>query len=223
MISTMAVVRPDHGRRGHDIQCRRNMGIIENFHEKHIFSRRTKVLARHISTLIPDNAHVLDVGCGDGTIDSFIKEKRSDVCIEGIDVKVRQTTQIPVKLFDGSRIPFNDNSFDTVLFVDVLHHTEEPAVLLAEAQRVARQAIVLKDHTRKGFVAEHTLRAMDWVGNAHHDVVLPYNYWSERQWRITFDSLGLDIEKWSSRLGLYPWPASLIFERSLHFIARLAP
>ena len=200
-----------------------SMGIIEKFHENHVFSRRTEVLARHITMLIPDNAHVLDVGCGDGTIDSYITKMRPDVQIEGIDVMVRPTTQIPVKSFDGTKIPFNENSFDVVLFIDVLHHTIEPAVLLTEAKRVARQAIVLKDHTRNGFAAESTLKIMDWVGNAHHDVVLPYNYWSEQQWQTAFDSLGLNIEKWLSELGLYPWPASLLFERSLHFIARLAP
>lgn len=199
------------------------MGIVEKFHEKHVFSRRTRVLAQHIANMLPENARVLDVGCGDGTIDSYIRNKRPDIDIEGIDVMLRPMTHIPVSLFDGNRIPFDDDSFDTVLFVDVLHHTEEPSVLLGEARRVARRAIVLKDHTRNGFMAGYTLRIMDWVGNAHHNVVLPYNYWSEGQWLSAFESLGLNIEKWSSKLDLYPWPASLIFERSLHFVARLAP
>lgn len=198
------------------------MSIIGKIHGKHVFSRRTRVLSRNIASLIPENAYVLDVGCGDGTIDRYIKDKRPDVHIEGIDVMLRPTTQIPVRTFDGNKIPFDDNSFDTVLFVDVLHHTEEPAVLLAEAQRVARQAIILKDHTRNGFAAGHTLRIMDWVGNAHHDVVLPYNYWSEKQWRAAFDSLDLKIEKWSKKLDLYAWPASWLFDRSLHFVARLS-
>lgn len=197
------------------------MNIINDIHEKHVFSHRTKVLAQHIATLIPDQAHVLDVGCGDGIIDSHLKESRPDIRIEGIDVMRRPKTHIPVGLFDGTNIPSDDGSFDTVLFTDVLHHTEEPALLLAEAKRVARKTIIIKDHTRKGFAAELTLRFMDWVGNAHHNVVLPYNYWSEQQWRSAFHSLELNIEKWFSKIGLYPWPASLLFERSLHFIARV--
>jgi ubiquinone/menaquinone biosynthesis C-methylase UbiE len=50
------------------------------------------------------------------------------------------------------------------MFVYVLHHTNDPEVLLREAQRVALKAVVLKDHTRNGLLAYTTLRFMDWVG-----------------------------------------------------------
>ena len=102
------------------------------------------------------------------------------------------------------------SSVDVVMFADVLHHTSDPEVLLREAQRVARQAVVLKDHTRDGLLAYTTLRFMDWVGNAHHGVVLPYNYWPEARWKTAFASLGLKIQKWQSKIPLYPWPASLV-------------
>lgn len=125
--------------------------------------------------------------------------------------------------FDGHRIPFDDNSFDVVMFVDVLHHTDDPHILLTEAQRVAKQAIVLKDHLRDGLLAGPTLRLMDWFGNAHHGVVLPYNYWTEQRWRDSFAGLGMTIEHWITQVGLYAWPASLLFDRQLHFVARLKP
>lgn len=47
---------------------------------------------------------------------------------------------------------------------------------LKEAARVARHCIVIKDHTVTGVLARPTLRLMDLVGNAPHDVVLTYNY-----------------------------------------------
>jgi hypothetical protein len=40
--------------------------------------------------------------------------------IEGVDVFVRPTTQIPVVAFDGRPLPFADGAFDCVQFVDVL-------------------------------------------------------------------------------------------------------
>ena len=124
--------------------------------------------------------------------------------------------------FDGVRIPNADSSFDVVMFVDVLHHTDDPLLLLQEAQRVGK-VILVKDHFRKGFLAGPTLRFMDWVGNAHHGVVLPYNYWSETQWDDAIRMVGLkQLDKIVS-LGLYPSPASWIFERRLHFISRSAP
>src|SRR5262245_22784366 len=101
-------------------------------------------------------------------------ENRPDISIRVIDVLVRPNTQIPVDRFNGKHLPHADKSFDVVCFVDVLHHTNDPATLLREARRVARKLVVLKDHTMDGIFAYHTLRFMDWVGNAHHGVALPY-------------------------------------------------
>lgn len=199
------------------------MSVIGTFHEKYVFSRRIQVLSRQLADLIPQGAHVLDVGCGDGHIASLLLEARPDIKIEGIDVLVRPHTHVPVTLFDGKTIPFPDKSFDAVMFVDVLHHTDDPMVLLAEARRVARQAVILKDHCRDGMLAEPTLRFMDWVGNAHHKVVLPYNYWPEAHWRDAFVKLGLTADPWTPRLGLYRWPFSMMFDRKLHFVTRLRP
>jgi len=196
---------------------------IATIHDKYVFSRRIQVLARELAAVIPANAAVLDVGCGDGNIARLLMAARPDVTITGIDVLVRPTTHIPVTRFDGVSIPFPDRSSDVVMFVDVLHHTEDPRVLLSEARRVARSAVILKDHCRDGVLANSTLRFMDWVGNARHGVVLPYNYWPEARWREAFHELGLATDEWKPKLGLYPWPFSLMFDRHLHFVARLSP
>ena len=153
------------------------MSLLDTIHGGYVFKRRVRVLSRHLSELLPHNASVLDVGCGDGLIAQQIMEKRGDLTVKGIDVMVRPQTHIPVEKFDGRKIPHADASFDAVMFVDVLHHTDDPFVLLQEARRVSRQAVVIKDHIRQGFLAGQTLRFMDWVGNARHGVVLPYNYW----------------------------------------------
>jgi hypothetical protein len=107
------------------------------------------------------------------------------------------------------------------MFVDVLHHTEDPNHLLREAVRVARQGLLIKDHTLTGFLASPTLRLMDRVGNQRHGVALPYNYWTQQQWLQSIESLSLKIGAWKSKLGLYAPPANWLFDRSLHFVARL--
>lgn len=199
------------------------MNAIGTLHTNLVFKRRTRVLAEALARAIPADARtVLDVGCGDGTISRLIGQKRPDLFIAGVDVMARPRTHIPVTLFDGEHLPFLDGGFDVVMFVDVLHHTPDPSVLLREAKRVARGAVVLKDHTRDSIIANTTLRFMDWVGNAHHGVRLPYNYWSTAQWRKAFDSLELSPQTVERELGLYPFPTSLVFERGLHFVSRLA-
>jgi SAM-dependent methyltransferase len=198
------------------------LDALEVLHGR-LFARRVRVLAKLLAESIPARSRVLDVGCGDGRLDRLLLDLRHDVAIEGIDVLVRPGTAIPVAAFDGRRIPHPDQSFDVVMMVDVLHHTEDPAILLGEAKRVARCCIVIKDHCQDGFLAGQTLRLMDWVGNARHRVALPYNYWSEEQWGRAFEDLGLSVEHWVGQLGLYPWPLAALFDRQLHFMARLRP
>ncbi len=199
------------------------MTLLGRLHGSIIFPRRIRTLSHHLGGLIPANAQVLDVGCGSGAVAHLLRQGRPDIRVRGIDVLVRQQTYIPVDVFDGRTIPHPDSSFDVVMFVDVLHHTDDPMVLLCEAARVARRAIVLKDHILAGFFAGPTLRFMDYVGNAPHGVPLPYNYWSRRRWLEACDTLRLRIAEWKTDLALYPWPATYLFDRSLHFIARLEP
>jgi hypothetical protein len=107
------------------------------------------------------------------------------------------------------------------MFVDVLHHTLDPMLLLKEAVRVAAKEIIIKDHNRNGFLAGVTLRFMDWVGNARYGVALPYNYWPKEKWGEAFSLLDLTVVRINTKIGLYPWPASVVFGRGLHFVAKV--
>jgi SAM-dependent methyltransferase len=199
------------------------MSATQNWHAKFVHSRRVRVLSETLAPLFPRNATVLDVGCGDGLLLHLINQARPDLKVSGIDVFTREQTFIPVTTFDGRKLPGADRSVDVVIFVDVLHHTDDPMILLREAARVARQAVVLKDHTMNGPLAYSTLKFMDNVGNKRYGVALPHNYWPEEKWRGSFQELGLNVATWQKKLGLYPWPASMLFERSLHFVAKLEP
>jgi SAM-dependent methyltransferase len=195
------------------------MGVIGRAHAGMVFGRRVRALASHVAGLLDPRSRVLDVGCGDGSIAGAVMDLRPDVEVVGIDVLVRPSTHIPVTAFDGGTIPFDDGSFDAVTFVDVLHHTADPMVLLREAARVA-PVLVIKDHLADGFLARPTLRSMDWVGNARFGVALPYNYWDSSRWRQAFGDLGLTLDEWWTALGLYPRPLRWAFDRRLHVLCR---
>jgi SAM-dependent methyltransferase len=195
------------------------MRVLDAVHERAVLQRRVVRLAKLLSDFLPLNANVLDVGSGDGQISALLLLERPDLSIEGVDLAVRENTGIPVKQFDGAVLPYPDASFDTVMFVDVLHHTNDPLVLLREAARVARKSVVLKDHTREGIGAGLRLRFMDYVGNARHGVALPFNYFTLKQWKDAEHRVGLSKAKEITKLDLYSRPAEYVFGAKLHFVA----
>lgn len=196
---------------------------IGQAHEKLVFNRRVRVLVEEIGALLPPQSQMLDVGTGDGQIAKMIGERQDGTVVQGIDIMHREVIHIPVTLFDGKVIPMEDNSVDVVTFVDVLHHTDDPQILISEASRVARKAVIIKDHLSENALDHATLRAMDWVGNAPHGVVLPYNYAPRKDWNNWFAKAGLETDEFVTDIPLYPAPLSWVFGRKLHFIARLTP
>jgi 2-polyprenyl-3-methyl-5-hydroxy-6-metoxy-1,4-benzoquinol methylase len=195
--------------------------LLNTLHDRAVFRRRVRVLSTLLAGELGSNGTVLDLGCGDGSIAQAIMERKPGLSFHGIDVLVRDHSLIPVTLFDGRTIPAEDKSFDWVTIVDVLHHTDDPTPLVEEAARVARQGVVIKDHLREGFAAYETLRLMDWVGNKGHGVRLPLRPRQIIVGQALFTKAGITAQSWRESLSLYPFPATLIFDRGLHFIARL--
>jgi SAM-dependent methyltransferase len=195
--------------------------LLNAVHGAAVFNRRVRVLAEAVAEAIPSSGTVLDLGCGDGSVAAALMKLRSDLRVEGVDVLIRPETKIPVARYDGKTLPFGDRSFDYVTIVDVLHHTTDPAAVLAEAARVARQGVVVKDHLLEGVLAGPTLRLMDWVGNRGHGVELPYNYLTRKDWEQAFHKAGLAPASSKGALGLYPPPFHWLFDRNLHFVALL--
>jgi SAM-dependent methyltransferase len=199
------------------------MSWVDSLHEARVHRRRIRVLAEAASRLMPPNLRVLDVGCGDGQFAVALSGLRPDISIEGAEVLPRAGCRIPVVAFDGRTLPFPDGAYDACLLIDVLHHTEAPAALLAEAARVGSRQVVLKDHLREGLLAGSCLRFMDIVGNRRHGVALPFNYLDSGEWRQAFAACDLGVAKTDRLERLYPFPANLVFGRRLNFISLLRP
>jgi hypothetical protein len=138
-----------------------------------------------------------------------------------LEVGVRPNTRIPVECFGGYDIPLADNSVDVSMLVDVVHHSKDPGRLLAEAKRVTRKAVVIKDHFRRGWLAQSRLTFMDWFGNSAYGVAITKNYWSPDEWDAAFAACGLRLDQREESFRLYPPLAEQLFGKGLHFVARL--
>lgn len=198
--------------------------IIGLVHTNTVLSRRAVVLRDAICNVLPRGNKLtgVDIGCGNGILGLSIMEKRPDVRMTGVDVHIWPKTVIPVTKYDGNRLPFEDKSVDFAILSDVLHHCESPRAVLMEAARISRKFVIIKDHVCQNGFDRIVLRFMDWFGNRGYGVALPYKYFSSTEWETVFAELGLKPEVTNTKLGLYPFPFSLLFERKLHFVSRVA-
>ena len=101
-----------------------------------------------IAQLVPEGAHVLDLGCGDGALlQHLITTRRcTGYGIEIDDDNVlacvrRGVNVLQLNLHEGLKA-FRDQSFDAVLQIDTLQHLRNAEVMLRETARVGRVGIV---------------------------------------------------------------------------------
>jgi SAM-dependent methyltransferase len=198
--------------------------ITTALHGRFVFGRRVRALAENIAAVLPSGTRtLLDVGCGDGTLARAVVRQHPEIEPTGVEIRARPKTAIPVREFDGRHLPFADRAFDVVMLIDVLHHAEDPQLLLNDIARVAAKCVIIKDHLTGTWLSHERLRLMDWVGNIGHGVPLRYAYWSPEQWADAFRIAGLREVERREQLGLYGAPLRWAFERRLHFVSCLVP
>ena len=101
-----------------------------------------------IAQLVPEGAHVLDLGCGDGALlQHLITTRRcTGYGIEIDDGNVlacvrRGVNVLQLNLHEGLKA-FRDQSFDAVLQIDTLQHLRNAETMLRETARVGRIGVV---------------------------------------------------------------------------------
>ncbi len=195
---------------------------IGALHQRVVFQRRVLAIANAMKDhLLPGTA--LDVGCGNGMISKLLMDLRNDVSIIGVDTLLRPETYIPVLQYNGKDLPFDDNSFSAVLLVDVLHHALNPIQVLNECARVCSGKIHVKDHFSESRYDDVILKFLDWVGNRHHGVILPYNYFSRIEWEAMLVKNNLRENKRLEKIpGMYPLFFQNAIGGKIQFLAELS-
>lgn len=92
--------------------------------------------------------NVIEIGCNEGFVSKAIQEERGfNVVPVDVNPKIAETAKntfgLDVLIIDGSVLPFESASFDTVLLCEVLEHVQNPGRLMFEAFRVARNKVII--------------------------------------------------------------------------------
>lgn len=161
--------------------------LMENEYEK-----RAKQIIRRISPFISKNEKVLDLGTGTGFVaGGLLKAKK--VNITGVDVHLNPLCKlIPVIIYDGKKLPFPNNSFNTVLLIAVLHHCKQPLEILNEAIRVSSNKIIVMEDLFESRVEKWITLIEDsivnWEFKGH-----PHSNKNEEEWKNIFAKKKLNI------------------------------
>lgn len=108
-----------------------------------------KLVFRHAVTMeLIEYGKILDLGCGDGLLLELLKGKGLDVIgldmsSEGVEKCQRRGVTASVLDFTDEKLPYDDETFSTVIMLDVLEHLYFPGEVLAEAVRVSSDSIII--------------------------------------------------------------------------------
>ncbi len=148
-------------------------------------TRFFKTIEVFVGSISPNK--ILDIGCGEGMILEQLRTYHS-VPSTGIDLDPAriclarsQSRDIPFAVGNAQELPYEDNSFDFVMILEVLEHVGEPDVVLREAFRVTSKFLLAsvpnEPWWRIGNLAR--LKYIRDLGNTPEHI----NHWSVRSFK----------------------------------------
>lgn len=182
---------------------RRLLDAIVSSNPRLGLDQRAEHLTSIFETDLAPDSFVLDLGGGWGFYDAPLRARGHQPVI--MDVVKPGLQKAPVFLYDGTRIPFKDDTFDAVLLITMLHHTPEPENILREARRVTRdKLIVIEDvyHHPAGrwwTILRDRLYNFEYFGH-------PCSFKKSAEWEQLIENVGFSPIR---RKEIYTWLAGM--------------
>jgi SAM-dependent methyltransferase len=103
---------------------------------------------------------------------------------------------VPYVVYDGARLPFRDDAFDTTLISLALHHCAQPEAVLDEAVRVTRARLLVVESVYRSRGERFWLDLLDAQLNRRRHggrMNVPLAFRRPEGWRALFESRGVEV------------------------------
>lgn len=174
---------------------------------KDVQARKMGLIAGMIKRTGLLEGNILDIGCGDGKHTFDLQKMLPDFSFSGADFSERAITyarmlapQIPFYIQDGTKLQFQDASFDAIVSIEVIEHIPIPDVplFLQEIIRLLKPGgvVVLTTPTPN--------RPVDEKHYQHFDEILMRNYLTEAGFQVQeMQGFGITLPAWLDNLYRY--------------------
>jgi ubiquinone/menaquinone biosynthesis C-methylase UbiE len=188
-------------------------GIVRHFVYGALEVRAEKIV-QLFENQIPPGSRILDLGGGWGFYGEPLRKRGHEHLV--LDVVNPGYQKAPVLLYDGSRIPFPDQSFDVTILVTMLHHVTDPQVLFKEVRRVTRQKVVVVEDLYHHAVGRFWTICRDRFLNMEF-MTHPHQFRKDSEWREFFKAVGFEVSSFKS---FYTWLSGFRILNGIYILER---
>ena len=174
-------------------------------------SHRARGMVREIEPFLNEGDKITDIGSGTCNVCEILRENGHDTTALDIE-NLSFVDGVEPVVYDGSRIPFENEEFDVSIIITVLHHVPDPESLLNEAARVSKRVIITED-TYKGRLHKYLTWFFDSLINLEFSGH-PHTNRTDEHWKETFSRLGLKLMDERHRRSL------LVFAHSTYHLTK---
>jgi ubiquinone/menaquinone biosynthesis C-methylase UbiE len=159
------------------------------------YIKRAQRVSEIIQPWIVTGDRVLDFGCGNLLIGRTL-QNNIDVQVIGVDVIDVNNTDLPLTVYNGDVIPFDNNSFDVTYAAFMLHHTTNIYTLISECARVTKRRILILEDI---YINKFELLVMKFLDHVNlftsTDMNIPMNFKKESEWLSLLERPGWKLVK----------------------------
>ncbi|MCX5700469.1 MAG: methyltransferase domain-containing protein [Candidatus Omnitrophica bacterium] len=151
---------------------------------------------------------ILEVGTGKGHMAIVLAKKGFKLTSIDLDRKAQHIAKISLKvmkldrsvnlkMMNAERLQYKDNSFDSVISVNFIHHAKNPNKCLNEMIRVTRDKLIIADINKRGGRIMEKVHRLD--GHSHSAS------------KMSLDGIGLLLKRSGMKVKVYRGTCQTIF------------